>query len=123
MRSISVSQLQKDISRELKELPFIIKRYDTPIAKVVAPNFGEVVEGDKVNTEEVLTELANLGINYYRENPDKITPATLVNAIKELEKLKSADEYERALIEATGEEFKEDDGRPNHDQKLADGKN
>jgi len=123
MRAIPVGYFQRHISRELHDLPFIVTRNKKKFAKVL-PYAWDTKPDDveQIGNKDILKEVVSLGINYYREHPEKISPTTLVNAVNALEKMQTADEFEQALIEATGESIlEEEDDQGANQEKLEDG--
>jgi len=107
MRWISISELQKNISREFKELPFGVTLYGKKWAKVVPEGHDDSQKKpiSEMKSHDIVDELLGLGIEHYRDNPDKITPNILVRAVQLKEGLEKEGEMEKALFEATEEVY------------------
>src|SRR3989304_5132556 len=134
MRWLSVSALQAHIGREFKELPFGVTLYGKKWARVepLRIEYNDEKPVTEMKTGEILKEILGLGVSYYRDNPDKITPGILLKAAQIMEGMEKQSEYEKALFDASGELFedKEEDplkedgqtGTPILEEKVKGGK-
>jgi len=90
MRAVPIGYLQTHLSKELSDLPFIITKNGKKHAKVYPYAWETKPEGaPDAKNKDILKEMVYLGIAYYREHPDKISPTTLVAAVNALEKMET----------------------------------